>query len=802
YKLTTTPPAKSLEDPLYYASLFGGFEDANGNKKPDAATTVAGVKKASEYDKRDNYSGADVPDGIPDNYFRVDNPLGLEQGLERTFQLISEQSSQSALQASSTRISADSVVYQAKFNSGDWSGSLEALPITTGGAIGVPLWNAATATLNAGAVDHANRVVYTLRSDSRAAIPFRFSSLAPAQQAELDKLPGGSNDGRGADRVGYIRGDNSQEGSGTSQFRRRVSTILGDIVNSTPAYVGKPRAGIGSASYMSFISANSSRQPMIYVGANDGMLHGFSATDGKEVFAYVPTPVISRLNQLPMQNYQHRYFVDGQLTTQDIELAGSWRTYLVGGLGNGGQGVFALDVTNPASASDGTAAQIAKWEFTDADDARMSHLLSSPIIRKSNSGEWYAVFGSGYNAGHPDGSFNADGIAAIFMLKMSGPSGPNGAWQKDVDYIRIDLPAGTAAVPNGVGGVASFDKNGDGTSDLLYAGDLLGNLWSIDVSSVTPGSWDDLGNQRKLFRAVGPDGLLQAITAPPTLAVGPNYTGAMAVFGTGRLLEPADLKPLPAYPQNTLYGVWDKQDGSATLLDRSKLMEQKELAREANSAYAAANPEVANIDFSLISSYVPNYTTTSRTNVLYGNTDPFATGPTASTPSQYGWFLDEPGGTITGERSIYRPELVGPFSVFVNAIPSSGACEGGGSEAQYVLETLTGGRSSFGGFDRDASGSIQTQSGSLLGDQSKFSQPTPAGKPPAYFFASRRETTGGFGQMTIMADAMTSASGGGACAGAGLAPIGAQSFSSGLIGTQRLPGGCIGRVQWREVINH
>jgi type IV pilus assembly protein PilY1 len=802
YNLTNVPPAKSLEDPLYYASLFGGFEDANGDKKPSGPTVVAGVTHPSEYDKRNNNTGADSPDGIPDNYFKVDNPLGLELSLERTFQLISEQSSLSSLQASSTRISTSSNVFQAKFNSGDWSGSLEALPILTGGAIGVPLWNAASASLNAGTLDHANRVIYTLRSDTRLAVPFRYSNLAPAQQTALNVLPGGSVDGRGLERISYLRGDNAQEGSGATQFRRRVSTVLGDIVNSNPAYVGKPSAGIGSASYMSFISTQAARTPMIYVGANDGMLHGFSAVDGKEVFAYVPSPVIGHLNELPAQDYSHRYYVDGQLTTQDVQIAGNWRTYLVGGLGRGGQGVFGLDVTNPAGAGDGTAGQIVKWEFTDADDPRMGYLFSTPIIRKSNSGEWYAIFSSGFNAGHPDGNSTVDGRAAIFMLKMSGPTAANGKWQKDVDYIRIDVPVGSAAIPNGIGGVASFDKDGNGTSDLLYAGDLQGNLWTVDITSATATVWDDSGKQRKLFSAIGPDGLPQAITAPPSLAVGPNYTGAMVVFGTGKLLEPADLKPGVAYPQNTLYGIWDKHDGSATVLDRSKLMQQKELAREANTAYAAINPDVAGIQFSLISSYVPNYTTTSRTNLVYGTTDPFATGPTASTAPQMGWFMDEPNGKVSGERSIYRPELVGPFAVFVNAIPSTVSCEGGGSEAQYVLETLTGGRSTFGGFDRDASGSIQAQSGSLLGDQSKFSQPTPSGQPPAYFFASRRETTGGFGQMTVMADTMTSSGGGGACAGAGLAPIGAQSFSSGSIGTQRLPGGCIGRVQWREVINH
>ena len=804
YSLSTTPPAKSLEDPLYYASLFGGFEDSNGDKKPTPSTVVAGVTQPSEFDRRNNFDGTDTPDGIPDNYFRVDNPLGLELGLERTFQLISEQSSLSSLQASSTRIVSGSAVYQAKFNSGDWSGSLESLPISAGGVIGAPTWNAASASLNAGTVNPDSRVIFTMRSDTRQPVPFRYADLDVAQKAALDRLPAGTVDNRGVERVAYLRGDGSKEGVGAAQFRRRVSTVLGDIVNSSPAYVGKPGAGIGSASYLSFISTYANRTPMIYVGANDGMLHGFSAVNGQEVFAYVPTPVIPSLNELPMQDYQHRYFVDGQIAVQDAEVGGSWRTYLVAGLGRGGQGVFALDVTNPAGATEGSASQLVKWEFTDADDPHMGYLFTAPIIRKTNANEWYAIFASGYNADDPDGSSTDDGNAALFMLKLSGPSASNGKWQKDVDYIRIDLPAGTASAPNGIGGVASFDKEGDGKSDYLYAGDLLGNLWRVDISSSTATAWDDGGNIAKLFQAVDAGGNAQPISAAPSLAVGPNYTGAMVVFGTGRLLEPADLVGgAGGYQQNTLYGIWDKQNGSVPSIDRSKLMAQRELAKEANSAYASLHPEVANIEFSLISAYVPNYTDTTRTNAVYGNTNPYATGPTADTPPQLGWYLDEPDGSVTGERTIYRPELVGPFAVFVNAIPSAIACEGGGSEAQYVLETLTGGRSNFGGFDRDANGAIQSQSGSLLGDQSDFDLPPDADGNPSFFFASRRETTGGFGQMMIMADTLASAgNGGGACAGAGVAPIGAQSFSSGLIGTQRLPGGCIGRVQWREVINH
>ncbi len=805
YNLTATPPAKSLEDPLYYASLFGGFEDADGDGKPTPATTVSGVLQPSEYDKRNNLDGSDAPDGVPDNYYRVDNPLGLELGLERTFQLISEQSSLSALQASSTRIVSGTSVFQAKFNSGDWSGSLESLPIASGGGIGIAQWNAATASLNAGSVDHAGRVVYTLRDDNRAAVAFRYGNLSPAQQAMLDRLPAGTIDGRGAERVDYLRGDPTGEGTGSAQFRRRVSTVLGDIVNSSPVYVGKPNAGIGSASYMAFISARSGRTPMIYVGANDGMLHGFSAVSGREVFAYVPTPVVKSLNELPMQDYQHRYYVDGQLTVQDVEIGTAWRTYLVGGLGRGGQGVFGLDVTDPAGAGDGSAGQIVKWEFTDADDPQMGYLFSHPIIRKTNAGHWYAIFSSGYNAGDPDGASTTDGRAAIFMLKLTGPTGANGRWQQNVDYFRIDLPAGTPASPNGIGGVASFDRDGDGTSDMLYAGDLLGNLWRIDIASASPTAWAGAGNRQLVFRAIGPDGLPQAITAAPGLAIGPKYTGAMVVFGTGKLLEPSDVTAsLVSHRPNTLYGLWDKQQPttSGQLISRSQLMAQQQLVKESNAAYAGSKPEVGDIEFSLLSAYVPNYTDTARVNVVYGTSNPFATGPTASTPAQLGWYLDAPNGAATGERTIYRPELVGPFAIFVNAIPSAVACEGGGSEAQYAIETLTGGRSSFGGFDRDANGSIQAHAGSALGDQSQFSQPTPSSGDPAWFFASRRETTGGFGQMTVMADVAAGGATNDACAGAGLAPLGAQSFSSGLIGTQRLPGGCIGRVQWRELVNH
>ncbi|MGE0310379.1 MAG: pilus assembly protein [Lautropia sp.] len=816
YTLSTTPPAKTLQDPLYYASLLGGFEDANGDGVPDASAPVAGVFQPSEFDKRNNFTGTDQPDGVPDNFFKVDNPLGLELGLERTFQLISEQSSLATLQSSSTRIVAGSAVYQAKFNSGDWSGSLEALPISSDGTIGNPTWNAATANLTAGLVDHDNRRILTMNSATRSPVAFRYSNLSTTQKADLDTVDAAAPDGRGADRLAYLRGDPSLEGDGLMQFRRRSATVLGDIVDSSPVHVGKPSAGIGSASYLSFIAAQSSRTPMLYVGANDGMLHGFDATNGHEVFAYVPTKAFKNLAALTAQDYIHRNLVNGQLATQDVQVGGTWRTYLVGGLGSGGQGVFGLDVTNPAGASEANPGAIVKWEFTDADDDRLGYVFGHPLLRQLEGGEWVAIFGSGYNATHPDDAYNTSGKASIFVLKLSGPTGSGGQWTRNSDYWRIDITGsdtGTSTGPNGLGGIASYDLDGDGRTDYLYAGDLLGNLWRVDVRTLTSTA---TGALQRVFVATDGSGARQPITAAPALAVGPNFEGVFVVLGTGKMLETSDLGGTgTVYQQQTLYGIWDKDPsvfGGLATVTKASLMPQREIIREGNGAYANGSVDNGQIDFSLTSAYVPNYTDTARTNLVYGNTNPLSTGPTSTTaPNQRGWYFDVPGGTASGERAIYRPELVGPFAIFVNAIPSALACEGGGAEAQYALEALTGGRSAFGGFDRDANGKIQGRNGSMMGDQSSFGlPPTTAGGSPQQFFASRRETTGGFGQMTIMKSAGSNSLGGGtsagtavdACAGGGLAPIGAQSSTTGLILTQRLPGGCIGRVQWREVIRH
>ena len=304
-------------------------------------------------------------------------------------------------------------------------------------------------------------------------------------------------------------------------------------------------------------------------------------------------------------------------------------------------------------------------------------------------------------------------------------------------------------------------------------------------------------------------GTAQAITAPPALTVGPNYEGAFIVFGTGKLLEPTDLKPTSGvFPANSMYGIWDKTPATdlATALARTNLMGQRILATENNSAYASGSTENGAIEFSLMCAYVPNYTATTRTNTISGTTNPLATGPTATRrPTSVAGTSTCPVARRPGSVRSIDPRLVGSFAIFVNALPSADACEGGGSEAQYALETLTGGRSNFGGFDRDANGKIQGANGSLLGDQSTFSNAgVGLGCAAEVLFEPARD------HRWLRADDDHEDRGNGrqfrwcrrAATVRGSRRSASQSFTLGLIGSQRLPGGCIGRVQWRELVTH
>src|SRR5690606_21112528 len=116
-------------------------------------------------------------------------------------------------------------------------------------------------------------------------------------------------------------------------FRKRWSR-QGSIVNSEVWYLGAPVSNYALPGYTEFTRTWAKREPMLYVGGNDGMLHGFTAKDGTERIAYVPRGVMRDLPKLtsPTFNNHHQYFVDGSPMTGDV-YDSAWKTLLVGTLG-------------------------------------------------------------------------------------------------------------------------------------------------------------------------------------------------------------------------------------------------------------------------------------------------------------------------------------------------------------------------------------------------------------------------------------------------------------------------------------
>jgi type IV pilus assembly protein PilY1 len=443
--------------------------------------------------------------------------------------------------------------------------------------------------------------------------------------------------------------------------------------------------------------------PVVYAASNDGMLHGFNASNstdkGKEVLAFMPSKALLKANKLTSQTYQHEYFVDGSPEVQDVcttahgasDVCGGWATYLAGTLGAGGHGVFLLDVTSPSTFSETIASSIVKWEFTDADDADLGNSPGTPLIRRMANGKWAVIVSGGYNNSAPDGAASTTGNGVIFILFTSGPTGANGTWTPGVDYIKIDTATGSVATPNGLAQPFSADINTDGIVDFLYSGDLLGNLWKFDMRSTTASTWTNAASRVVLFQARDASNNPQPITATAEGTSHVGGSGFMINFGTGKYLENTDVTPPgSAYLTQSYYGIWDKNDGATvslqTTVARSDLLQQQVLANVSTSAGTAR----------VVSDNQPNWSDTS------------------SPPLHKGWYLDFPSAgppsltPITGERAVFQPAVINGRLIFTTLVPSTATCSSGGQSFLMVLDNMTGGRFTQSPFDVTGDGTINS----------------------------------------------------------------------------------------------
>jgi type IV pilus assembly protein PilY1 len=332
----------------------------------------------------------------------------------------------------------------------------------------------------------------------------------------------GANDGNNL--VAYLRGQSD------ARFRNRQH-VLGDTVGGAPVYVRKPTFRYTENSYPSFAAANASRPGVVYVPSNDGMLHAFDADTGEEKWAYVPTMVMDRMYRLADNDYanRHEYFVNGSPVVGDIYVPGTgWKTILVGGLGAGGRGYYALDITNPNSPQ-------VMWEFTNdayGGNGNMGLTFGNPLITKRTNGQWVVVFASGYNNVSP-----GDGNGRLFVVNAN-----TGQRLVEVETnTAASLPAGTTSVPSGLAKINGWIATPvDNTSLRYYGGDLLGNVWRFDIDSQVAPNNAALRLAELRASATGP---VQPITTKPELAEVTQgaLTYQVVYVATGQLLGLSDL---------------------------------------------------------------------------------------------------------------------------------------------------------------------------------------------------------------------------------------------------------------------
>ena len=648
---------------------------------------------------------------------------------------IAEQSgTASAISFNSSTLNSNSAAFQAKFNTVSWDGEVNSLPINSiSGAItnhcpltqiqlDAGLTTCCTVGTDAGcwtassAMDsqaHTDREIMTYASGNKGIefdMPdaFNYTSLTSSTlpQTLIDDLcqgvdiPFPCNDSTAANAtekaanrdymiqlVDYLRGDRSRENQiATPKFRKRAS-VLGDVVNATPVFVGKPTLGkqrpdvspfpTGTDAYSIWekTTAVRERTPVLYAAANDGMLHALKAADGSEMMAYVPTGTFSSTSQqglhyLADPTYSHRFYVDLSPSVSDVWMKHrdanggvtqdpAWRTVLLGGQRQGGRTLFLLDITDPDKFADvgANADEIALWEFTHDD---LGYSFSKPTITMMNNNKFAAVFGNGYNSGI-DG--NGDCRAKLFILYLE--DGLNG-WTSS-DYQIIDTGSGGAGdACNGLSTPTLVDLNRDGRVDRAYAGDLNGNLWAFDLCNDADGTclatgwgvgYSSGGSPAPIMTAH--DGTNpQPITVKPAVSLDPlsaNTTDVIIAFGTGQYITMDDLTETQL---QTIYAV-------------------READALTNGGSSGLNPRSGGSKFKIQKLQVDDCDAVEQTGCSVGRT---VDQPDAGTNSK-GWMVDLYDNVTaagSGERVIANPKIRNN-NLFINTlIPESGTCAKGG----------------------------------------------------------------------------------------------------------------------------
>lgn len=649
----------SSADPAYWQHLpiFAISFGVNGTLSPTKATLDSLTKSLADGgiswpEISANEYALEIPKKLDDlwhatvnsrgSYFSVKNISEFVTALKNAFaQIQARVGSSSSVASNSTKLNGDTAIYQAKFNTANWTGDVTAYRINEDTQdVGTQLWAASNKLPSA-----ANRHIYTLANSGRSGTEFTWNNLTNEQKSILN-----STDSLGESRLSWIRGDQSKETTQSGGMFRSRNTLLGDIINSNPVLVSNQYYGYGDSD---FTTTKASRTPMVYVGANDGMLHGFDAKTGEEKFAYIPQGIFANLPLLMATSYtsNHHYFVDGSPKAGDAEISNQWKTVLLGSTGAGGHSVFALDVTDPSSLGSSTVL----WEFnTDNTNDDMGYAIPQPTFSQlQGNSTWSAIIANGYNS--------TSNQAKLILRDLANGS----------DLATISTNEGSATYPNGLSTPIPVDINNDHKADYAYAGDLRGNLWRFDFTDASSSNW----TVKKIFTACSSDTCTdnnrQSITIRPEV-VTHKSGGVLVLFGTGSDFATEDRSSTQT---QTMYAVRDTLSADPTVLHRADLVEQT----------ITSEPTINGAKYRVISQNTVDYSTKS------------------------GWYLNliSPGADSgSGERIINNLSINSEKVIFTTMTPSSDPCDYGGKSWLMELSLTTGNPLTYSVFDVNGDNAI------------------------------------------------------------------------------------------------
>jgi type IV pilus assembly protein PilY1 len=698
---SSDPIFRRTRNHFFRAAKYGGFETAQANSTHVSFNNYGNPFRRQDGTVDNNVWQDPANPGDASTFYLSSNARAVLGAFDAIFSrsITGSRSIAKSAVDNKTLSPSGSLVYQGAFDSFSWSGDVSAIPLnltatSTASIDPTPLWTAATELSARSAASRTIVMGRTGKAVTPVASNFTWDSLDADIKAHLSKTtPSSTADALGPDRVNYLRGDRSKEGA---PFRARAQ-VLGDIVNSGIVYSGTPTLNItpSTEAYRSFYSSNISRTAAIFVGANDGMLHAFNASNGAELFGYIPSWMGPKLAALTAGSYNtnHQAYVDATPTVAEAQLgtsgtAADWKTVLVGGTGAGGPGVYALDVTNPAAFS----ASSVLWEFTKSDDPDMGYVVGSPKIIKVRTSaastlpatyRWFAVVASGVNNYLPytDSTgtyFSATGNPALFFLALDKPAGA--AWTSTGDspnYYKLTVPVDSTLKADNATGLINFQAVLGPVKELaqIYMGDLHGRVWKLDFTTLGTPSWTFYalsyyrrdGAAYPMFIAKTSANAVQPITMAPLVVSAATNGGlptSYIAFGTGKYLEASDKT---STAQNSFYTLYD--DGTASA-----------------AAGGASIPGRGR----LIAGTVTAGTVTSTVSVptfKWGRPD-----RDSDTSKRAGWYFDY---TSSGEKSISGVNIIGDQLIFGSLIPAAlntaGSCAaGGGGGNSYRVNVDTG----------------------------------------------------------------------------------------------------------------